>query len=237
MLWLDEGRYLADLAGLEHLAARGRGAGFGAVFAAQGTPGLISKWGEGRVKELLDLICTWVALSSGPETAEAFSRAVGKVEGLQKSYGYSFTSSWSTTYGWNSGRTSSWSGGSSTSSGQSYSTTFSSSTTYSENFQLVIKEAVLSGELTNLPLASPERDNLCGFVFNPEVGAFEFDTPFLHHFQDLAEPPFPSMPMRPDEEQRLMPWTEDDLRRLLLEPTPELIKALKDTWDNIGRMP
>src|SRR4051794_28062407 len=28
ILWLDEGRYLADLAGLEDLAARGRGAGF-----------------------------------------------------------------------------------------------------------------------------------------------------------------------------------------------------------------
>jgi len=230
ILWLDEGRYLADLAGLEDLAARGRGAGFGAIFAAQGLPGLISKWGE-----LLDLLSTWVALSSGPATAQEFSKTVGRVEGLLKSYSHSFTSGVSTTTGSNLGgsSTSSWQSSSTTRSwGSSSSTTYSSSQTYTESFQLTVRDAVLPSELTNLPYASP--DQISGFAFNPEVGAFRFEAPFLHHFQGLSDPLVGEMPLRPESDQRLLPWTLDDIRRLGLDPTPALISAIDKTWEGIG---
>lgn len=241
VLWLDESRYLADLAGLEDLAARGRGAGFGAIISAQGTPGLISKWGESRVKELLDLICSWVTLSAGYETALAYSHAVGLVEGIQESYGrsetYGHTSTTTTTHG--SSNTSSWNaagaphGGSSGSSWSvSHSSSDSHSITNSQNFQLTIKDAILPSEITNLPLAN--QDLLTGFAFNPDVGAFEFDVPFLDHFRSLVDPPFSAMPTRPAADQRLDPWRLEDLTRLKLEPTPELIKAIKTTWKHFG---
>lgn len=233
ILWLDEGRYLADLAGLEDLAARGRGAGFGAVYAAQGIPGLMNKWGELRVRELLDITCTWVAMSAGPETAEAFCRAVGKVEGIQETFGSSLTHSFTETWGWNTSRTLSFQSNSTTR-GKSGSTSRSTSSSSSRSFSLTIKDAILSSELTNLPLASGALDRVCGFAFNPEVGAFEFDAPFLHHFEGLPEPPFAAMPTRPDAEQRLYPWTPDDIRRLKLKPTPELIAAVANTWKEIG---
>lgn len=244
ILWLDEGRYLSDLAGLEDLAARGRGAGFGAIFAAQGLPGLINKWGDARVKELTDLVATWVALSSGPETAEAFCRSVGKVEGLLESYGETLTTSVSTTTGVSEGT-----GGSSShqegkttythswNAGTQESTTYATTYAKSENFQLTVRDAVLPSELTNLPYADASTDEICGFAFNPEVGVFEFAAPFLDHFENLPEPLVPVMPRRPDADQRLLPWTEADIIRLGLEPTPELMAAVAKTWDGIGGAP
>lgn len=238
LLWLDEGRYLSDLAGLEDLAARGRGAGFGAVFAAQGLPGLVNKWGDGRVKELIDLLSTWVALTSGPETAEMFSTAVGKCEGVAKSYSISHTFGESLTRGGNSGHSSSWSfGGSSSSgsnSGTSWSTTTNWSTTYSESFQLTVRDAVMPGELTNLPYANAAEDCISGFAFNPQVGAFAFETPFLRHFRELPEPIVGSMPLRPESDQRLLPWKLEDVTRLKLKETPELVAAIKKTWETFG---
>lgn len=227
VLWLDEGRYLADVGGLEDIAARGRGAGFGVIYAAQGTPGLINKWGEGRVRELLDLISTWVALSSGPETAEAFVRTVGPMEGEQRSYSYSYTT------GTNSG--SSWSYGKGGTSTTTQSSGSSRSFSRQVSYQLTIKPAILPSEITNLPLADARNDVIQGFVFNHDVGAFEFFTPFLDHLRGLPDPPFDSMPLRPDHEQRLFPWKEEDLKRLKLEPTPELMAAIKNTWKEIER--
>ncbi len=237
LFWLDEARYLSDLAGLEDLAARGRGAGFGAVLAAQGTPGLVSKWGNARVAELLDLLSSWVALSAGPETAEAFSRAVGKMEGLQKSYGYSYTNGFTEAYSSNSGGSRSYSGGGWTSGsswGGSYTRTTSPSQTSSESFQLVMKEAVMAAELTNLPNADEVADRISGFAFNPELGAFRFESPFLHHFRGLPEAEVETMPLRPESDQLLLPWTMEDLGRLKLEPTPDLVAAVKATWAGIG---
>ncbi|GIW88297.1 MAG: hypothetical protein KatS3mg108_2621 [Isosphaeraceae bacterium] len=234
VLWLDEGRYLADLAGLEDLAARGRGAGFGAIFAAQGTPGLVNKWGKARVDELVDLVSTWVALTAGPDTAEAFSKAVGKVEGLLKSYSLSFTSATSETRG--TSDTSSWGPGFSSTRGHgsSHSVTTSHSSTYAESFQLTVRDAVLPSELTNLPYADPVSDRIHGYAFNPETGAFYFESPFVSHFRDLPDPPVDAMPLRPDSAQRLMPWRLEDVGRLKLEATPELIAAIEMTWDEMG---
>jgi hypothetical protein len=238
LFWFDEARYLSDLGGLEDLAARGRGAGFGAICAAQGEPGLKNKWGNGRVSELLDLIATWVTLSAGPETAEAFSKAVGKMEGLQKSYGYSYTNSHTETRSTNTGGSSSYSskGGTTTGSnwGSSYSSSRSSSETYSENFQLVTKEAVMAGEITNLPYADNVDDRIAGFAFNPEVGAFRFEAPFLHHFRNLPECDVDAMPRRADSDQVLRPWTMEDIERLGLDPTPDLVAAVKTTWNGMG---
>jgi hypothetical protein len=237
ILWLDEGRYLSDLAGLEDLAARGRGAGFGAVFAAQGTPGLVNKWGKARVDELVDLVSTWVALASGPDTAEIFSKMVGKVEGLLKSYSRSFTTGYSETTGVNGGTSRSWSpqgSSSSSSSGYSRSTTTSYSSTYGESFQLTVRDAVLPSQLTNLPYADPVSDRLHGFAFNPEVGAFRFETPFAAHFRELPDPLVRSMPRRPPADQVLLPWTIADVKRLKLAATPELVAAIEKTWNGIG---
>ncbi len=226
LLWLDEGRYLADVGGLEDIAARGRGAGFGVIYAAQGTPGLINKWGEGRVKELLDLVSTWIILSSGIDTADLFSRMVGPVEGIQGSYGWNYTTGTSTGTSYSS------------SNGQSnstYSTTTTSSYSGSNTFQLITKPSILPSEITHLPLADDKGDRIRGFVFNCDVGAFEFVSPFLYHFQGLPDPPLTSMPLRPDHEQRLLPWKIEDLKRLKLEAAPELVAAIKNTWNEIER--
>jgi hypothetical protein len=236
----DEARYLNELVGLEDLAARGRGAGLGAVLLAQGLPGLTSSWGEKRVKELLDLVNTWVCLRAGPDTAEAFSRHVGVVEGIQKSYSYSSTYSRSETY------TTSRGGGSSSSFGQyssnsnwgeSKSVTSGTSYTYGESFALHTKPAVLPSELTNLPLASPEADAIHGFAFGPDVGVFQFTTPFLSALDDCPPAPFDQMPVRPDCDQLLQPWTLEDLRRLKLDLTPAFLKALRITWGRNGGVP
>ncbi len=244
ILWLDEGRYLADLAGFEDLAARGRGAGFGAIFAAQGRSGLDNKWGEGRVKELFDLVSTWVALSSGPETAEAFCRAVGKVEGVLKNYGTSLSWNTSTSRTTSEGTTKSWSTqdlkttkGGSSNKGTSESISTSRGVSSSENFQLTVRDAILPSELTNLPYANPCLDQISGFAFNPEVGAFHFAAPFVDHFKNLPEALVDSLPRRPDSDQRLLPWTTDDITRLGLEATPELIAAIEKTWNGIGGAP
>lgn len=236
ILWCDESRYLADISGLDDIAARGRGSGLGLISVAQGLPGLVAKWGEKRASELLDLICTWVTFSAGHETAQMFSRMVGQVEGIQKSYGTSVTTSTSRTEG-----VSTSSGGTflnpTNSVSRSESVTHSSSFSYSENFQLVTKDSILPSEITNLPLADPIDDLLQGFAFNPDVGAFRFQTDFIKDLEALPAPPFIEMPMRPDHHQRLEPWTLEDIRRLNLELTPDMIKALHSTWGNAGGPP
>ncbi len=233
----DEARYLHEITGMEDLVARGRGAGLGAILLAQGIAGLNSTWGEKRVKELLDLVNTWICLRSGPETAEEFSKHVGVVEGIQKSYSYSSTYGQSvtrgTTYG---GSTSSSFSGSSSSSNwsESHSVTSSSSHTNSESFALHTKQAILPSELTNLPLASPLDDLVRGFVFGPDVGAFEFATPFMKALDSYPPAPFTQMSVRPDSDQVLKPWTLEDLRRLKLDPTSAFHKALLATWGSKG---
>jgi hypothetical protein len=228
ILFCDESRYMSDLAGIDHLAAFGRASGLGAVILAQGLPGLLSQWGEKRTRELLDLVCTWITLSSGQETAQAFSHVVGQIEGLQESYGYSWTSSF--------GRTES-SGMSGGTFNSSSGTTSGSSTTYSQNFQIALKHAVLPAEITGLPLAYAETDQIHGYCFNPDVGAFRFNTDFLRYFRDVPASPVEGMPLRPAEQQILKPWTLEDLRRLKLELTPELATALDDTWSPLGGIP
>lgn len=234
ILFADESRYLADITGIDDLAARGRGSGLGAHILAQGTPGLVAKWGENRVRELLDLICTWVTFAAGPETARAFSNAVGQYEGIQTSWGNSHTSSHSATYSTNSGGSYNSNSGSTSNWGSSYSSTSGSSSTYSESFQLVVKDAILPGEVTNLRLADADDDLLEGYAFNPDVGAFYFETDFLRYFSGLDQPPFWEMPFRPDEHQKLLPWTVEDCQRLNLELTPDLMKALRITWGDTG---
>lgn len=227
-LWLDEGRYLSDLAGLDDLVARGRGAGLGAIVSAQGLPGLVSKWTQTRVNEFRDLINTWVTLSAGDETAEAFSKFVGKVEGVQRSWSYSETN------------------GSSYSSPEMFnplsealfayanpgppprgSNSKSYSETNSESFQMTTKEAVLPSEITGLPIVTKESPIIRGFAFSPNTGCYRFDSPFLGFFRSLIAPPFHNIPKRPPEDQILEPWNEDDLQRLNLIPSDKMISAIK----------
>jgi len=170
---------------------------------------------------------------TGPDTAESFSKTVGKVEGLLKSYSRSFTSGESTTHG--RSESTSWQDfKSSRSSSTSTSKTTSSSTTYGESFQLTVRDGILPSQLTNLPYADPVSDRIEGYAFNPEVGAFHFQTPFIAHFRDLPEPLVPSMPLRPDSDQILTPWKREDVSRLKLKATPQLIKAIETTWKQIG---
>ena len=227
-LWLDEGRYLSDLAGLDDLVARGRGAGMGAIVSAQGLPGLVSKWTQTRVNEFRDLINTWVTLSAGDDTAEAFSKMVGKVEGVQRSWSNSESN------------------GSSYSSPEMFnpiseflfgygnpgppprgSNSNTHSKTNSESFQLITKEAVLPSEITNLPITTIDNLTMNGFAFSPNTGCFQFHSSFMEYFNSLIEPPFETIPKRPPEDQILEPWNEDDLRRLNLIPTAKMITAIK----------
>jgi len=236
----DELRYLSDITGMEDVFARGRGAGLGGIVLAQGIPGLVSTWGEKRVKELLDLNNTWICLRSGAETAEEFSRHVGTVEGVQMSYSYSTTTGRSVTVGQSSGGSSSGSlgsGSSGTNWGESRSETSSTSHTASQSFSLHTKPAVLPSEVTNLPLANPLDDRVHGFVFGPDVGVFQFEAPFMTALDGYPPAPFGEMPLRPDADQLLQPWTLADLTRLKLDITNEFHKALHATWGSKGGYP
>ena len=42
------------------------------------------------------------------------------------------------------------------------------------------------------------------------------------------------MPLRSESDQRLLPWTLADVKRLGLEATPALIAAIEKTWEGIG---
>ncbi len=231
--WLDEGRFLSGITGLEILAARGRGSGLGAFLSVQGLPGLFASWGQSRAEELVDVVSAWITFGAGYKTARAFSDFVGQIEGIEKSYGFSSTFGTSVTDGHGTGGSSSPQGGS-YSWNKSHSTSYSSSFTNSENFKLTTKDAILPSEVTNLGQATKENDLLSGYAFNPNVGAFRFDVPFLHHFESLPAPPFSTMPIRPDAEQRLDPWKAEDLKRLNLDLTPEFMKALRVTWGHTG---
>lgn len=234
-LWLDEARYLSDLGGLDDLVARGRGAGLGAIVSAQGLPGLVSKWKENRVKEFRDLINTWVTLSAGDETAEAFSKFVGKVEGQQRS--------WSTSESKTSGYSSPESFGIAEAfyayaypgppPRGSYNSSTSSS--QSESFQMATKEAILPSEIMGLPIVTQERPLLEGFAYSPNTGCFDFTSTFLPFFDSLIDPPFTVIPKRPAGDQILLPWNEHDIARLKLKPSRKMIEAIKIS--SIGNRP
>ena len=72
-------------------------------------------------------------------------------------------------------------------------------------------------------------------MFNPGVGAWEFAADFIQYFRGLPPVPFPTMPVRPPEDQILTPWTIDDIKRLGLTMTEEMMKALHLTWGKRGR--
>jgi hypothetical protein len=57
----------------------------GALFAVQSTEDWMRKIGAETVKGLVDIVSTWICLSSGPFTAELFSKFCGDVEGRQGS--------------------------------------------------------------------------------------------------------------------------------------------------------
>ena len=221
MTWLDE------------MAARGRGAGLGAAVIAQAVPGLVAKWGEAKVNELLELLACWVTLSAGHKTATAFSQLVGDVEGLAESYGNSSTSGFSYTTGYSHGGTASpglFATPTGTNWNYSSSSTSSYSTTHSQSFQLLTKPAVLPSEVTNLPNADPANDRISGFMFNAGVGCWEFEADFMGYFRSLPPPPFKGLPRRPDKDQVLRPWGLADVKRLRLKLTKGMKEALRMTW-------
>jgi hypothetical protein len=232
-LWLDEARYLSDLGGLDDMVARGRGAGFGAIIAAQGLPGLIKAWDIKRVNELRDLINTWVTFSAGDDTAEAFAKMVGKVEGIQRSWSTSENVSTTITGPLNmhplieffqalirpASKT-------------PHTLSNSKSKGYSESFQMTTREVVLPSEITNLPIITKERPIIEGFAFSPNTGCYKFESTFIPYFESLIEPPFTQVPLRPPDDQILHPWNEDDLTRLNLAPTAKMISAIKKSSKN-----
>ena len=239
--WMDESRFLDAITGMELMAARGRGSGIGATFSIQAKPGAEASWGKERAAEMFDLVSTWVTFSAGYQTAADFCRAVGQVEGIEKSYGTSDTASTSRTTTHTSGGSRSGQGvgggrnvTTGTNWGTSHSTTMSFSHSRSENFKLTTRDAVLPGEITNLPYADSHTDSLEGFAFNPDVGAFHFEVPFLEYFAGLSPAPFSAMPLRPADQQVLQPWNKEDLLRLGFELTPDLMKALTLTWGLSG---
>lgn len=228
-LWLDEGRYLSDLAGLDDLVARGRGAGLGAVVSAQGLPGLVSKWNQSRVNEFRDLINTWVTLSAGDETAEAFSKFVGKVEGVQRSWSVSEseTHTHSTSQPSSNPISSFFQGLSKPSQGPISSSSTSYTFGRSDSFQMTTKEAVLPSEIAGLPIITKESPLVHGFAFSPNSGCYRFKSSFMPFFESLIEPPFDCISKRPPEDQILHPWNEEDINRLRLAPTAKMMAAIK----------
>ncbi|MBX9582840.1 MAG: type IV secretion system DNA-binding domain-containing protein, partial [Gemmataceae bacterium] len=244
--WLDELKYLGVLSALNEVASFGRASGLGAYASLQSLEGLRTRMADKHVAELVEVAAMLVAYSCGRETAEAFTRRVGQVEGRQRSesvgHSYTFTRGTTRTSGgsYQTGR--SWGPQGSSSSvtdGVSWSTSWSTShahgTSHTASFSLHVKDAVLTGEVTNLPEADVMNDLARFMVFHPNVGCFKVETPFLAPFRDLPPPPFTTWEPRPPEEQELWPWYADEVvDRLKLELTDDMQKALRQVWGDHG---
>ena len=213
-LCLDEARYSADLSGIDQIAARGRGAGMGAVVSALGLPSLETAFGQKRAAELMSLSNLWCSLAIDEVTAAAFERRAGKYEAWVTGTGASRGTSggWSRTYAQQGSFTvqGGWTEGQSTST------------------SLQLRDVVLASELMYLTTPSnpilPDRAH--GFGLSADTGCFSFEMDLAGARKATGPVPAVLVPQRPD--LPLTPFTPADCMALGIPPQ---LKPLDDHFN------
>lgn len=201
----DEFRQFGSADGLIDVAIQGRSSGACLLVASQDFNGVEEVLGPKLARELWALLQNQVHLKAGsPEAARVCSEMFGKQEVHQTTGNTSATT--------NHGAAS------------------PASHTTSHNTQVTLRDVVLPSEVQGLPLADPIADRLAAFLRSPVTGGFRYEGPFVAALRALpTSTVFPNLVPRPAEHQVLRPRDREDLVRLGLPPTPELLRALRVT--------
>ncbi len=197
-LFLDEVREMGKLDGLSRLLTKSRSAGAAVCLGLQDTSGMRDAYGPEVAEELLAQCNSKAILRlNGPETASWASRLFGMREVLERARNHSQSRSFRS-LGLDSGG----SRGESISNG------------------IVKREVVLDSEFLDLPETTPEN-GLSAYFLTPTLGGFRDLLPGHWITRTLipADPSTPNAMPRPESDQYLRPWCQDDVHALRLQPT------------------
>ena len=198
----DEFRQFGRSEGLLDVAIQGRSSGASLVVAYQDINGLDATHDGKTARELLSLLQNRVFLTAGSAEAAAYAAgAFGKQEVKEVSPN--------------------------TSTQMNTGASVPASTSHSTSTRVTLREVVLPAEVLGLSPADPASDTLTGFYQSPVTGGFRHAGPFLAPLKAL--PPagrFPNIVRRPPGHQALRPRAREDIARLGLPATPELLTAM-----------
>ena len=191
----DEVREAGELQGLSSLLTKGRSKGACVVLGFQDMEGLREVYGSKVANEIIGQCSNKAILRlESPETAQWASTVFGANESILVTSSQSYGSST----------------GSNSSSSSSNSTT---------NQTFVKSENVLPSEFMNLPPTN-RQNGLTGYYQTPYVGAYKVTlTPewLQSELLPVSDSEKNFIP-RPENDQYLRPWDDQDLKRLGLEP-------------------
>ncbi len=207
---LDEVRQAGKLEGLASLATKGRSKGACLVLGLQDIEGLQEVYGPNVAQEILGQCSNKAILRlENPSTAKWACQLFGTKEVLERRTSTSSHSS--------EGRS-----GNPFSTGHSNSSSSSGSTT-SEH--LSERAVVMASEFSNLPVTG-EQNGLSGYYLTPSIGAYYsrllwdwLKTQLLSESKDV-----PAVDWRPEEDQYLEPWTDEELIERGLSKSLRVIK-------------
>lgn len=188
-LFLDEVREMGRLDGLCRLLTKGRSKGVAAVLGFQDVAGLHSVYGRDAAEELLGQCNTKMILRlNSPGTAKWASQLFGSHEVLELSRSHNRSRSFR-----NLGLDSSGSTGEAISSG------------------IAKRDVVLESEFLDLPESTPEN-GLSAYFLNPMTGGYRDHLPgdWLRSHLTPLDCRVPDCLVRPESEQYLRPWSEED---------------------------
>lgn len=198
-LFLDEVREMGRLDGLSRLLTKGRSKGVAGVLGFQDVAGLHSVYGRDVAEELLGQCNTKLILRlNSPGTAKWASQLFGSHEVLERSRSQNRSRSFR-----HLGLDSSGSTGEAISSG------------------IAKREVVLESEFLDLPESTPDN-GLTAYYLNPMTGGFR-DHLAGDWLRSHLTPPdcrVPDCIPRPESEQYLRPWSNDDSAMFGLSDAP-----------------
>jgi type IV secretory pathway TraG/TraD family ATPase VirD4 len=187
--FLDEVRQAGRLDGLSALMTKGRSKGAAVLLGFQDIHGLHDVYGREAANELVGQCTTKVLLRlNSPETARWASQLFGSSEFLESRRSHSQSRNFRE-LGWQQGG----------SSGESISNA------------LTKRDLILDSEFLDLPETSLAQ-GLTGFCLNPLTGAFQQHLPpdWLRQHLCPPDPATPNLIRRPEADQFLRPWSDQD---------------------------
>ncbi|HRI12457.1 MAG TPA: type IV secretion system DNA-binding domain-containing protein [Verrucomicrobiota bacterium] len=205
-LFLDEVREMGRLEGLSRLLTKGRSKGVAAVLGFQDVAGLHSVYGKDVAEEILGQCNSKVLLRlNSPGTAKWASQLFGTREVLERSKSQNRSRSCR-----NFGFDSSASSGEAVSSG------------------ITRREVVLESEFLDLPEPNPD-DGLDAYFLNPITGGFRdhLSGDWIGRNLIPADPRMPDLMPRPESDQYLRPWCEEDAALFGLSETHVFLSNVK----------
>ena len=218
-LFADEMADLADLSGIDLIARQGRKAGLSCFSAALTKEALTAHWGQARTEEFLSLTTAKFCLNSSLDTAKWFTEPLS-FEGWQESRSESESTGTTDTQSWGAGP-----------GGRNWqdSTAWNSGKTFGKNFEMKQRQAVLVSEIAGLPIPDLARgfDEISGFGFSGTTGVYKFIVEgAVRAVANANKGQKFVMPKRPASDAKLLPWTEEDLKRLKIPRTPKMMAAI-----------